>query len=373
MMNHTSPRMPTSRKGMTYMPGFEALVQSMRGIFERQYYTEHGPLVRQLEQELIASTGAAHAVCVTNEFVALLMLLNTLPDRAEIIVPALAPAWIHKALSDWFPSLSISAYDLDPLTLQLDLQSLLDAVRPNTRAVLVVNNWAGAAPMVALRRELEPRGVQVFAESTSSFGQTSSGQGIGSLGTAELFSLHHSNVFSAIEGAFISTNDADLADALRTMRSSSGVVRTMPVKKTVNGRMSEAHAAFAHLSLQQQPCLRELLLKQRKVYVESLNGISGLSLLMPWGVDAPAPSGDIVCRISESEFGCTGQELTRRLATAGYDARHNMALSPRATSGDWPGAHSILRDTVLLPMGARYSDQEINAAACAVRAVSLSR
>jgi len=64
--------------GQRYFPSVARFEDAIAGIFERQYYTEYGPLNRQLEDALQAALNVEHAICVATDSIALLMTTDAL-------------------------------------------------------------------------------------------------------------------------------------------------------------------------------------------------------------------------------------------------------------------------------------------------------
>lgn len=209
---------------------------AFEGIFERQYYTENGPLVRQLEHRLGEHKQAAHVVAVMNEFVAYLMLLDSLPREGALLIPSKAPAALQQALS-WLPQFTPVRY--------AQPANVMALLTPKTCAVLGTSEQWSEAVAAGLQAHLLATGTPLILDCSD--------EPLRPLVHAHLHicAMHASCPLSAMEGAYMALSDTDWADRLRTMRSSSGAPRTMPVKKTVNGRLSEAHAAIALLNLQQ--------------------------------------------------------------------------------------------------------------------------
>jgi hypothetical protein len=73
--------------GQLYFPEWSDYVQAMRGIFDRQYYTNQGPLVCQLEADLQKRLGVRHAICVANATIGLMMAADALGLRGRVITP----------------------------------------------------------------------------------------------------------------------------------------------------------------------------------------------------------------------------------------------------------------------------------------------
>ena len=74
--------------GQLYFPEWEKYEAAMRGIFQRQYYTNQGPLAQELEQRLQERLQVRHVICVVNATIGLMMAADALGLRGKVIVPA---------------------------------------------------------------------------------------------------------------------------------------------------------------------------------------------------------------------------------------------------------------------------------------------
>jgi dTDP-4-amino-4,6-dideoxygalactose transaminase len=214
------------------MPAWAEIRLAIEGIFERRYYTENGPIVQALEQSLREQTGLDQVVCVSNGFVAALMLLNTLPQKGEALIVGGTLSWLDAAIA-WFPGL---------VPVRCHSEEITSALTSITSVIIVQERNVAAAIKQVCTDNLRPDILVVF-DTTASPLDGPSGADV------HLCRMREMDPLNAVDGAFIATAHSDIADELRSMRSSSGVTRKMQVNKTVNGRLSEAHAAIGLISL----------------------------------------------------------------------------------------------------------------------------
>lgn len=353
--------------GQWYMPPREELDAQLRGIFERQYYTENGPLVRELEAQLGRYAGVLHVICVANASVAFLMLTNTLHDRSSLLVPALATDSLAESFA-WF-SHRLIPYDLDPSARQVSPQSIAASLEDDTAGIFLVDYWSGVANIAAIRSGLGRAGVPVFADSTQSFGGRTAMGMVGSLADATVVSLHHASILSAGEGACIFTNDAELADQLRTMRSSSGVTRPMPVDKTVNGRMSEAQAALALISLAHLDEIKQANAKRCRMYEMLLRNVPGIIPVLPHGVEE-ANQEHLICQVDPSLFGISAGMLRRVLEAENVNSALPVTpVSAGQNSATAAGADRLTDTLLRLPSGSSTTESAIVAICDLMRSI----
>jgi dTDP-4-amino-4,6-dideoxygalactose transaminase len=346
--------------GQRYFPSAQRYEAAFRGIFERQYYTEYGPLNRQLEQNLQQFLGVKHAICVTNETVALMMLVNAMELTGKVILPAFNHIAAAHSLS--WAGLEPVFCDVDPDTHQIDIDQVSKLIDQDVSAIMGVNLWGGACDVKALTKLAKTRGIQLYFDSAHAFGCAVDGVRIGNFGRAEVFSFHQSNILNATEGGCICTNDDELAAKLRVMRSSAGAGNVpATVHKTVNGRMSEAQCAIALMSLEDFSVNQQNNETLYRCYEAHLAGISGIHLFNPSGITF-SNHQSVVCQIDESEFGLSRDALIALLKAENIDAQRCIYPSSHSSthhSQQLPNTDSLSASCVQLPIGALVSDQNI--------------
>ena len=73
--------------GQLYAPPWDEFKDQFDGIFRRRYFTNHGPLVSQLEKDLSEFLNC-QAICVTNGTLGLMVALKSLGLSGKVIVPS---------------------------------------------------------------------------------------------------------------------------------------------------------------------------------------------------------------------------------------------------------------------------------------------
>lgn len=326
--------------GQLYFPEWSAYEEAMRGIFERQYYTNQGPLTQQLELVLQERLGVRHAICVTNATIGLLMAADALGLRGKVITPAFS--FIATSQSLTWAGLEPLFCDVDPFTHQLDpteVEQLLE--RETVSGILAVNLWGDVCAHDRLHLLAKRHGVPLYFDSAHAFGCAVQGMAVGNFGALEVFSFHATKVLSAAEGGCVCTNDDELAARLRNIRSSYGAGRPVHVSRTANGRMSEAQAAIALLSLQEFPRIIERNRGIFAAYRERLAGLPGLRLIEPQAV-SETNYQYVVCEIDTERFGLSRDQLQAVLRAENVLARRYF----------YPGIHRCTPYDALYPEAA---------------------
>ncbi len=332
--------------GQLYFPSAQRYEAAFRGIFERQYYTEYGSLNRELEQKLQQFLGVKHAICVTNETVALMMLANAMELTGKVILPAFNHIAAAQSLS--WAGLEPVFCDVDPDTHQIDINQVSKLIEQDVSAIMGVNLWGGACDVKTLEQLARERKAQLYFDSAHAFGCMVGGVRIGNFGRAEVFSFHQSNILNATEGGCISTNDDELAAKLRVMRSSAGAGNVpATVIKTVNGRMSEAQCAIALMSLEDFSANQQNNETLFRCYEAHLAGILGLRLVKPCGVSY-SNYQCVAFQVNEDEFGMPLDVLIRLLKAENVDARCHSSTSFHLPIGALVSTQSVAKICTLL-------------------------
>ena len=233
--------------GQVNLPPWDEFKAAFNGIFARGHYTNHGPHGAELEEAVKNALGVRHAICVTNGTIALAIAARALRLGGQVIVPAFTFPGTVQALS-WAGLEPVFA-DVDAHTHGLTAASVAPHIGPQTSAVLGVHLWGTACDPSGLAALCDAHGLQLFYDAAHAFGCSHAGQFIGGLGRIEAFSFHATKIISGAEGGCLTTNDDEIAARARTIRNFHQAHSFADVGLRINGKMSEAQAAMALLSL----------------------------------------------------------------------------------------------------------------------------
>jgi len=185
----------------------------------------HGEQVRNFEREWSEWLGVKHSVLVNSGSSANLLTFAALREHCgpgEIIVPPLG--WVSDITAVLQNGFTPVFVDIDRRTLGVDTKQVLREITSDTRAVLLVHILGYNALDQGLLDELARRNIPLIEDACESHGATFHGQKVGSFGLMSNFSFYFAHHMSTIEGGIICTNDADLYQTARMLRS-HGMVR----------------------------------------------------------------------------------------------------------------------------------------------------
>ncbi len=318
-----------------------------------------GPRVEELEGLLAEACGVKHAVAVSSGTAALhlAVLALGLEPGDEVIVPAYTfPATANVVV---LAGLRPVLVDVDPVTMNLDLQRVAAAVGPRTRAVLAVHLFGRPLDWEALESAV-PDSVVLLEDAAGALGARRQGRPCGSLGRMGCLSFHPRKIVTTGEGGAITTDDAGLAESVRSMRHHGWRGDDMPAPG-VNYRLADVLCA---LGIPQLRRLDELLAARTRIaeaYKERLAGV----------VETPsADEGDVhgwqayVVRVDRRD------ELLAALRADGIEAQIGTyalhRLCAYAGQGAFPGADSAFERALALPFHSRLTDGDLDRVAAAL-------
>jgi perosamine synthetase len=318
-----------------------------------------GPKVVEFEAGLAAACGVANAVVVSSGTAALhlaVLALGVGPGD-EVIVPAYTfPATANVVA--WVGARPVLA-DVDPETMNLEPARV--ELGPKTKAIIAVDLFGRPARLEQLQTD-----VPILEDAAGALGAKRAGSPCGSLGALGCLSFHPRKIVTTGEGGAVTTDDAEVADAIRRMRH-HGIEPQGDfeiAKPGLNYRLSDILCA---VGIPQLARLDELLAERTRIaagYTERLRDV----------VETPeADEGDVhgwqayVIQVDDAASliaGLRAQGIEAQVGT--YALQH---LAAYRDQGEFPGAARVFERAVALPFHTKLTDGDLDRVADAVRAL----
>lgn len=130
---------------------------------------------------------------------------------------ATANAIHHSGASPAFAEIEARTYNLDPARIE-------EAITPRTRAILLVHQIGLPADVDSVAAVASRDGLALIEDGACTFGGAHKGKRIGGIAGPTCFSFHPRRMIAAGEGGMIATNDGDLAEKARVLRSTGASV-----------------------------------------------------------------------------------------------------------------------------------------------------
>lgn len=336
----------------------DRLFARLEGMFDRQRFTNDGPLVREFESAVAKVVDVEHAVAMCNATVAMEVAGRALELDGEVIVPAFT--FVATAHAFRWLGLDPVFADIDPKTHNLDPDRLKSLISPRTSAIVGVHLWGRCCDTEAIEAIAEQHGLPVIYDAAHAFACSRGDRMIGGFGTCEVFSFHATKFVHSFEGGIVTTNDGALAARLRLLRNFGFAGLDSIDCLGTNAKMSEAHAAMGLTSLEDMHVALRANRTNYDEYRHGLAGIEGISLMEFDPLDLMNHQY-VVIEVDPGMFGASRDQLVEHLCERGIMARRYFTpplhqVSPYCQSrsrmrSPLPQAELVAERVVALPTG----------------------
>jgi dTDP-4-amino-4,6-dideoxygalactose transaminase len=205
-----------------------------------------GKYVQEFEERFAALFGVRHAVAVSSGTDADAICCAVLYDRGarrgdEVIVPA--STFVATANAVFQAGLKPVFVDIDRKTLNMNPDIIEALITPRTKAIMPVHLMGKPAAMDEIMEITKRHELMVIEDAAEAHGAEYRGRNIGSIGDMSAYSLYAAHIVTSIEGGMITTNDAELANAARSLRN-HGMVGKFEFRRIgFSAKMNELEAA----------------------------------------------------------------------------------------------------------------------------------
>src|SRR5215218_524276 len=260
------------------LPDARALLPYLERIDRSRTYTNWGPLSVELESRLagrwsLPESGVVSAGSGTAALVGAVLAAagRATPGRSVAIVPALT--FVATAVAVQLCGYEIRVVDVDPETWMLDHARLAPGHLSGVGLVVPVAPFGVGVPQEPWEEFRELGDCAVVIDGAASFedAERDPASYLGSIPVA--MSFHATKPFAAGEGGCVACTDTQLArDAVRTLNFGFYDTRES-MSPSLNGKMSEYHAAVALASLDVWESTRMTFLEVAAAYREEFSRV----------------------------------------------------------------------------------------------------
>lgn len=260
--------------GRPNVPDRTLLLERFNDILDRQWFTNDGPYVQELEAKLAEFLRVKHCIAMCNGTIALEIAVRATDLSGEVIVPSFT--FIATAHALQWQGITPVFCDVAPGTHHLDPRRVEELITPRTTGILGVHVWGQACEIEALEGIADRHGLALLFDAAHAFACSHHSQMIGGFGRAEVFSFHATKFFNTFEGGAITTNDDDLARKMRFMRNFGFAGYDDVQYIGTNGKMNEISAAMGLTMLDSLDNIVERNKQNYHVYQEQLSSLPGV-------------------------------------------------------------------------------------------------
>ncbi|MFC1555295.1 DegT/DnrJ/EryC1/StrS family aminotransferase [candidate division KSB1 bacterium] len=340
-------------------------------------WVSQGQKAAEFEDSVASFVGAKYAVAANSCTSALHLALkiHNIGSGDEVILPdstcmADANAIILSGASPVFVDVDEKTYNIDP-------QKTEDAISSKTKALMAVAQNGMSADLDSFRSIADKHNLVLIDDSATALGAEYKGKRLGSHGITAAFSFHPRKMITTGEGGIIVTDNKELADRARELRSHGASVSDMERHKAkgtivqqyfVNGynyRFTDIQAAIGLIQMSKLDTFINKRREQAVFYNNAFKDIEELEIPFvpencyhvyssyPLKINSIAKftPKDILEKLSEKNISC--RFGITPLHQEPYFSSQNLA------DRDFPGSCLVSKHTFYIPIFPDLSKKEL--------------
>ncbi len=251
-----------------FLPPKEIYSDYVNGIWERNWLTNNGPLVNELELKLKEYLGMKHLLFLTNGTIALQIAIKALGLSGEVITTPFS--YVATASSIVWEGCEPVFADIDIHTLNIDPKKIARLVTSRTTAILATHVYGNPCDVEAIEKIAIENNLKVIYDAAHCFGTMYKGKSVFEYGDISTTSFHATKLFHTIEGGAVFTKDPELLKKMAYMRNFGHDGPEVFSELGINGKNSEFHAAMGLANLPFMPDILKSRKEQCDFYNEAL-------------------------------------------------------------------------------------------------------
>ncbi len=337
-------------------------------------YLTQGPKTAEFEQKVAEYIRCKYAFAMSSCTTALhlaLVVLNIGTGDEVLVSDFTFPATANVVVQQGAKPILV---DIDLDTFTMNIEDLRQKITERTKAIIPVDAFGCAANFDPINKIAAEHNIPVIEDAATAIGTKYYDRFCGNLTTLGCFSFHPRKVITTGEGGMITTNDDQLAERIKLLRSHGGVRKGNWYEYEAQGfnyRLSDVQGAIGVAQMEKLPMLIE---KKRRMAIM----LSELISEMP-GVRVPTEpkwGGHIY----QSYVIMVDEHLNRdRIVdamksrgvetTLGTYALHDQPFFQDKFAykrGQLPGSHAAFTRTITLPLYPQMSETDLDTVASAL-------
>ena len=340
-----------------FIPPIEEYTEYLKGIWTRNWLTNNGPLVNDLELKLKRKIGLDHLLFTSSGTTALQISIKALAITGEVITTPFS--YVATTSSIVWENCRPVFVDVDKKTLNIDARLIENAITQKTEAIVTTHCFGNPCDIDAIEDIADRHGLKVIYDAAHCFGVKYKGESILKYGDISAISFHATKIFQTVEGGAVVSNDPDLIRKMALMRNFGHSGPDTFEGVGINGKNSEFHAAMGLANLSYIDSLIQERKKQCLYYDRMLSQL-----------ELTRPSINDKCEYNYSYYPVIFK--SEELVLLILKELKNKEISPRryfyptlseleyVDGNDVPVAKDISRRILCLPLYHGLSEEEIN-------------
>lgn len=227
-------------------------------VWKRNWLTNNGPLVNELELKLKDYLGVDHLLFTSNGTIALQMAIKALELKGEIITTPFSYVATTSSIV-WEGCTPVFA-DIDSDRLTIDPTKIEALINSNTTAILATHVYGIPCHIEEIQNIANKHNLKVIYDGAHALGTSYKGKSLLAYGDISTLSTHATKLFHTVEGGAVISQNPELLKKMAYLRNFG---HDGPDKFNgigINGKNSEFHGAMGLANL---PYINQIIEKRK--------------------------------------------------------------------------------------------------------------
>jgi dTDP-4-amino-4,6-dideoxygalactose transaminase len=294
-----------------YLPPIEEFAAGLREIWDNQWLTNNGPVLRRYTQTLCSYFQTENVCLFNNGTLALQLGLQGMGISGEVITTPFTFVATTHAL--YWNKLRPVFVDIEPDYYTLDPEKAEAAITPWTSAILAVHVFGYPCKVKELADIARRHNLALIYDAAHAFGVEVDGKSIAHYGDMSMFSFHATKLYHSMEGGMLTFQDSGLKQTFDYLKNFGFKNQVEVVMPGTNAKMNEMQALMGILVLKH---MDEIVEKKRTIealYRERLANVPGIRIPPPLSSNVRHNYGYVPVEVDEAEFGMSRDRVYEKL------------------------------------------------------------
>ncbi len=254
-----------------FLPEMEEYFEYLRGIWKRNWLTNNGPLVNDLELKLKDYLNVQHLLYLSNGTIAIQIAIKALGITGEVITTPFS--YVATTSSLLWEGCEPVFVDIDRHTLNIDPTKIEAAITERTTGILATHVFGNPCDVTAIEAIAKKHNLKVIYDAAHCFGSKFNGRSVFEFGDVSTTSFHATKLFHTVEGGAVFTTQPAVLKQMAFLRNFGHDVNDTFAAVGINGKNSEFHAAMGLVNLKKIKELLQSRIDQTKHYDAALKSL----------------------------------------------------------------------------------------------------
>lgn len=230
-----------------FAPPIKEYTHFLDGVWQRNWFTNNGPLVNDLEIKLRKKLGVSNFLFTGNGTIALQIALKALGINGRVITTPFSYVATTSSIV-WEGCTPVFA-DINPDTFNIDPSKIEQLITNDTQAILATHCFGNPCAIDKLEEIAQAHNLKIIYDAAHAFGTKYKGESIFNFGDISVTSFHATKLYHSVEGGGLFTSSSEIARTMTYMRNFGHDGPEQYLGIGINGKNSEFHAAMGLVNL----------------------------------------------------------------------------------------------------------------------------